>query len=215
MRILLAGINGKMGKAIYEYIAPKHIITGFDINNHKDVRTISKIEDINTSDYDLLIDFTQMDISKQLLNLFVDAKIPIISGTTGIDKEFLNGIKAKASRNKTIFYHSVNFAYGFQLFKNAIYSLKDENLLTEIIESHNVTKLDIPSGSAKLLADILKKDYNQVHALRNHEPCPMHTVIFSNQDEKIILMHQILNKDAFVKGFMEIFNKVEGEINAK
>lgn len=200
-----------MGKSIYNVISKEHKIDGFDKTNFSNVMTINSIENIKPNEYELLIDFTEKEISEKLIELFLNNKINVISGTTNMEKSFLDEMHKIALKNNVYFYHSVNFAPSFNLFCDAVKKFKRRLPAIEIVESHNITKLDAPSGSAKKLADLLDISYKNVKALRNHENDPTHTVIFSNPNEKIYLIHQILSRDAFIEGFMEIFNLVVGE----
>ena len=80
-----------------------------------------------------------------------------------------------------------------------------------MVESHDVSKLDAPSGTALMLGDLLGIDKKDIKSLRVHEVTPTHLIIFSNKNEKIMMIHQILNRKAFVDGFIDIFYKLVGD----
>lgn len=212
MNILLAGINGKMGSQIYKKLSIlNHNITGFDLKNHDDVYTINNISNINIEDFDMLIDFTCKDISKKLIELFLENKKIVISGTTGHTSKFIKDKIAFAKENNIIFIHSVNYAKGIAAYKDIAQIIGEKFKDVLMVESHDISKIDTPSGTALMLAKSLNLDLDKIKSLRVHEVTPSHLLIFSNEFEKITLIHQILKKDAFVEGFYEVFKEVVGE----
>ena len=90
----------------------------------------------------------------------------------------------------------------------------------EIIEKHHNQKVDAPSGTAKLLYDVINEDINetkpvydrsQVHHKREKNEVGIqsvragtifgeHTVLFAGHDEVIELKHTALSKEVFVQG---------------
>ena len=182
-----------MGKKIYQSLKEyDYNITGFDIfaKNRKNV--ITKIEDINIENYDWLVDFSEANISKKITKLFLSNSKNVISGTTGLTFDELNDFCILAKNNDAKYIHRVNFAKSFCEFE-AI-----------------AKKLDKPSGSALRLMHVLKLKSSDILAIRGDETTPYHSLISSNKNERIIITHQILDKNAFVEGFLEVFLKEAG-----
>lgn len=198
-----------MGKAIYEDIK-SYKITGFDLIPFASVEMISKIEDIDIDKYDLLIDFTNKHISSLLIELFLRNKKPVITGTTGHNAAFNLKMSDLATKNEVLFIQKENFAKGFNSFKSVSEKMTDFSKI-EILESHHFTKKDVPSGSALVLADILKVDYNRIISLRTNDYKPVHMILMTNENEKIILIHEILDQKAFKEGFLDEFYKIVGD----
>ena len=215
MNILLAGISGKMGSQIYKKLSIlNHKITGFDLKDKEDIEMIHYIKDIDIDKFDMLIDFTNKDISKDLIELFLENNKMVISGTTGHTSKFIKDKSAYAKENNLVFIHSVNFAKGIKAYQHIAKEIKEKFSDVLMVESHDISKIDAPSGTALMLAKALDIDFDKIKSLRVHEVTPSHLLIFSNKDEKIILIHQILNKDAFSEGFYEVFKEVVGDYNA-
>lgn len=200
-----------MGKKIYQSLKEYSFnITGFDIFSKERNYVITKIEDVNPSDYDWLVDFSQADISKKMTQLFLENNKNVISGTTGLSFDELDNFRKIAQKRKIKYIHRVNFAKSFCEFEalaKKIASNMDHNTL---IEAHDASKLDKPSGSVLRLMQILKLKDDDVLAIRSDEPTPYHSLISSNKNERIIITHQILNKNAFVEGFLDFFLKEAG-----
>lgn len=171
---------------------------------------ITKIEDINIENYDWLVDFSEANISKKITKLFLSNSKNVISGTTGLTFDELNDFCILAKNNDAKYIHRVNFAKSFCEFEaiaKKIAQKMDHNIL---IESHDFKKLDKPSGSALRLMHVLKLKSSDILAIRGDETTPYHSLISSNKNERIIITHQILDKNAFVEGFLEVFLKEAG-----
>ena len=90
----------------------------------------------------------------------------------------------------------------------------------ELIEKHHNQKIDAPSGTAKLLYDVIQEDIQevkpvydrtQVHHKREKNEVGIqsiragtifgeHSVIFAGYDEIIEVKHTALSKEVFVQG---------------
>lgn len=213
MNVLISGINGKMGNLIFEELQKesKYHITGFDISSVNKIKTITSLREIIPTDYNILVDFSKSDISYEIIKLFLENGIPVISGTTGIDKDKLIELSKLAKKKNVKYIHSVNFALKYKKYEIAAKQLKDGFEEISILESHDIKKLDAPSGTALSLAELLNVENEKIKSLRVHEITPSHMIIYSTEGERIILVHQILNRKAFVDGFMETFRKIIGE----
>ncbi len=201
-----------MGEAIYKEIKD-YLVTGFDKKEHEEVHTITDFFKIEIEKFELLIDFTENDISEKLIDLFVKNKKNVISGTTGHNPLFIRRMEELSKFNETVFIHKENFAKGFNNFKKMTNYL-DKYESKEIIESHHISKIDSPSGSALVLADIIKLDYSKIKSFRTPDLRPLHMIMVTDKNEKIILIHEILDKSAFKEGFLEIFKEIVGDIDA-
>lgn len=200
-----------MGKKIYQSLKKYPIeITGFDIFTKKRKNVINKIEDIIIENYDWLVDFSSANISKKITRLFLENGKNVISGTTGITFDELEDLKKMASKYHAKYIHRVNFAKSFCEFEALAKQITKKMKHNTLIEAHDFRKKDKPSGSALRLMRTLKLKEDDVLAIRTDEPTPFHSVIASNENERIIITHQILNKNAFVEGFLEVFFKEAG-----
>ncbi len=197
MKIAILGINGRMGSRIYQVLVNKYDVVGITIeDNFKE-----KITDV-----ELLIDFSSKT-SFEKLKVALENKIDIISGTTGFLIEEINELREIAKRNKCYFYSSFNFAKGITSLDKLLTYIKKDYQNIEIIESHNKTKLDKPSGTSILIADKLSLSKDSIQSLRMIDKTAKHEIICSTEYERLTIVHEVFNKEAFVEGFLEIFNK--------
>lgn len=211
INILLLGIDGRMGKKIYQSLKKYGFnIKGFDFLSKKRDYVITEFDDVNPNDYDWLVDFSNEAISKKMTKLFLENGKNVISGTTGIDFDVLDEFRELAKKNNAKYIHRVNFAKSFCEFESLAKDISKKMQHNIIVESHDFSKADRPSGSALRLLKVLKLNPDDVLSIRANEPCPYHSLISSNEHEKIIITHQILSKDAFVEGFLDLFLKEVG-----
>src|SRR5262249_46997881 len=76
----------------------------------------------------------------------------------------------------------------------------------EIVEMHHNQKKDVPSGTARTLAEIAGKVRGQklenvpVHSLRGGDVVGDHTVVFATGGERVELVHKASSRDTFAGG---------------
>lgn len=158
-------------------------------------------------DADLLIDFTTPSATSEHLSAAVKYKKPIVIGTTGLDFDQIKEIKAAALKIPIIF--SPNMSLGvnvlFRLVKDAAQKLSADYKIN-IIEAHHIHKRDVPSGTAKHLAEIIKEvpmrrqEHIKIESIREDEIIGDHQVYFSSQQDLITIKHRAKTRDIFAQG---------------
>ena len=78
----------------------------------------------------------------------------------------------------------------------------------KIYETHHKQKKDAPSGTAKTLADQINLAHSQIFSAREGEVYGLHEVIYENENEKITITHEILNKNIFAIGCIKWIEKI-------
>ena len=154
--ILLNGCNGKMGKALAQYIKGSssfNLLYGIDKENIDLFNKLDKKPDV-------IIDFSTPQATFIALDYAVKNLVPIVIATTGFSKEEENKIK-EYSEAIPIF-KSSNMSYGIHIFSNMVSSLATRlnNVDIEIIEKHHRNKVDAPSGTSLMIADKINKACN-------------------------------------------------------
>ena len=168
---------------------------------------------------DCIIDFSNHLATKDITDYAVKREIPLVVATTGQSAEELDMIK-KASESIPVFY-SQNMSFGVAivscLAKIAAKALPDADI--EIIEKHHNQKLDVPSGTAILLADSIKSvrqesEYNigrhengkrtkneiGIHSLRMGNEVGTHEIIFAMGSQVVTIKHEAENRSLFAEG---------------
>ncbi len=161
MKILINGINGKMGQEVANVI-----------DNDKDIVLVGGVDKENTGMYtypvytnvskieekpDVIIDFSVPVATLNILSYAKENNIPVVIATTGFTKEQLDTIN-EYSKYIPIF-KSANMSYDINLMAKIVASLSKSlpNTDIEIIETHHNRKIDSPSGTALFLADSINE----------------------------------------------------------
>ena len=232
VKILLNGINGKMGRVIkevsYQYNDLK-IVCGVDhkTEENSQIPIYQSIDDVKEQ-VDIIIDFSHPSSLDKLLKFALKNKIGIVLCTTGHDEKQLKQIE-EASKIIPIFM-SYNMSIGINilqlLIKKGLESLyKDYDI--EIIEKHHNQKVDSPSGTAIMIMNTIKNSINEnfkdevnfshsrlgekkkenneigVHSIRCGNIIGEHEVIFAGNNEIINLKHTALSREVFAHGALK------------
>jgi 4-hydroxy-tetrahydrodipicolinate reductase len=195
MKIGLIGF-GKMGQALAS-VAPirGHILSAI-LSRSLPRPAIDKLEQI-----DLLFDFSTHEALEDNLNLAKELKKPLLIGTTGgaIDPSYLAEYAKKWSI--PIFY-AANFSLGVHLF--ARLAKRANDLLAgrfdmTLVEEHQKSKKDAPSGTALYLKESLGSELT-IHSIRVGQALPSHTLLFDNSHERISLTHSSKSRQTYAEG---------------
>ena len=172
-----------------------------------------------TGDADCVVDFSNHTAIPALCDYCVSRDLPVVIATTGLSEEELACVQTAA--NDIPVFRSANMSLGVALLscltKIAAKALPDADI--EIVEAHHNQKLDVPSGTALLLADAVKdvrpdavynvgrhengkrqKNEIGIHSLRMGSEVGTHEVIFALGSQVITLKHEAENRALFAEG---------------
>jgi len=240
IRVMVTGACGKMGKVTLKAIinnpslkliaAIDHKNLGDDIgeiigSKHMGIKIIDKIPIIeNSNDPIVLIDFTREDVALQNILKCIELGYYGVIGTTISDEDILHEIEEKIKNSKIGVIIAPNFAIGAVLMMKfaKIAAKYMEN--SEIIEQHHDKKLDAPSGTALMTAQIISEvqrnstkgknrellkidgvrggtlDGVTIHSMRLPGFLSHHTVIFGDLGQRLTLQHDSINRESFMPG---------------
>jgi 4-hydroxy-tetrahydrodipicolinate reductase len=215
MKIGLIGY-GKMGKAIAKIAQNK---------GHQIIWIISKDNQSNLDipmlhQADVAIEFTNPEAVLKNLRMCIDAKIPVVSGTTGWQNQY-EEIKNHCNERESTMLWASNFSVGVNiLFAVNEYLTKMMAKQTQynvgIIETHHIHKLDAPSGTAISLADGIinnhplkeiwvshkapKPSEILIEDIRKGETPGTHTITWESENDQISIEHKAHNRAEFASG---------------
>lgn len=223
MKIVVNGAGGRMGKTLCDLIgkSEKHTLAAavsmeFETDSEKGIyKSLGEF----TDDCDMLIDFSNHSATFDVTSYALKRALPVVIATTGQNAEEMAMIKSAAAE-VPVFY-SQNMSLGVAILsclaKIAAKALPDCDI--EIIEKHHNQKLDVPSGTAILLADSIKSvrtecEYNigrseygkrksneiGIHSLRMGGEVGTHEIIFAMGSQVITLRHEAENRSLFAEG---------------
>lgn len=226
--IMLNGAFGKMGCEFAEVVKKStlaKIVAGVDVRRFKDCDVkfdFSVSENFPNLKTDVIVDFSNPSALNKILNFAEAKKVAVVLATTGYNLEQISQIK-KASEHIPVFF-SFNMSIGINLLiylvKKAMLTLGDR-FDVEIVEKHHNQKIDAPSGTAIMIADVLnssagggfkyvydrhsvrqKRDKKEIgiHSIRGGNITGEHEVIFAGKDEVITIGHVANSKKIFAQG---------------
>ena len=168
---------------------------------------------------DVIIDFSNHVLTKEVCDYATDRSIPVVIATTGQDADE-KAIMAQCAEKVPVF-HSANMSLGIavlaSLAKKAAEMFPDADI--EIIEKHHNRKLDAPSGTALLLANELKevrtdaefklgragnakREKNEIgiSAVRAGNIVGDHEIIICTDSQTLTLKHEAHDRALFAEG---------------
>ena len=239
MKIIICGINGKMGKVLYNLAteAGHEVVCGVD--SFTDASSFKCpvypfFRDVQEK-ADATIDFSNPASLDDMLDYSLATKTPAVLATTGYSDAQIAKID-NASKETAIF-RSANMSLGVNLLLylcKLTASVVGEKYDIEIIEKHHNQKLDAPSGTALMLADGINKAMENslnyvygrhgktekrnkcdlgIHAVRGGTIVGEHEVIFTANDETITLSHSAQSKRIFAAGALKAAEFLKDKTN--
>ena len=210
MRILILGA-GKTGRLVAEVASER---------SHT-VRVLASSENGNASaltpaflkDFDAAIDFTTPTAVVANLRACLPHGLRMVIGTTGW-YDHLPEFRALAQHHKTALLYGTNYSIGMQMMlklaKEMTSTLKDAGYTFSISETHHVSKLDAPSGTALTLRDAVLSTLDRKDATPNNEIVitsnrtgdveGVHSLIAASTCDRLILTHESKSRRPFAEG---------------
>jgi 4-hydroxy-tetrahydrodipicolinate reductase len=242
MGLIVVGAAGRMGQALIRAIAATpgvHLAGAVERKGSemlgRDAAAMAGLEPaglVITDDAaalvkaggEAILDFTSPTATRTFADLAAEAGIAHIVGTTGLEAEDMDSLRAAAL--KTAVMQSGNMSLGVNLLaglvKRAAAAL-DEDFDIEIVEMHHRMKVDAPSGTALLLGEAAaagrkldlathsergrdgitgKREIGAIGfaSLRGGTVIGEHTVMFAGPLERIELTHRAEDRSIFARG---------------
>ena len=183
MKILLNGRRGKVGSVL----APALETAGHSL-----------VDSLEAAD--AMVDFTRPDAVAANVRAAVAAGVPSVVGTTGWDlSEFENA-------GVPVFY-APNFSIGAVLMMRFAVEALRHLERAEIIELHHATKVDAPSGTAKLTAERMGGDV-PIHSVRLPGLLAHQEVLIGGPGEVLTLRHDATSRAAYAPGVVLALEKL-------
>ena len=226
MRVLINGITGHMGQIVLSLINDGYASSSFAGGVSPDVAVEEngqfKSFALCNASSDVVVDFSFHSGVRELISYCISKKLPVVIATTGHTSEEKSLIE-QASKCIPVFY-SANMSIGVAVLadiaKKAASSFPDADI--EIVETHHNRKVDVPSGTALLLANSIKesrpnaqfnigrpengrrtKDEIGIHSLRMGNYFGKHEIYITTGSETLTLTHEAHNRTLFAEGALK------------
>lgn len=168
---------------------------------------------------DVVVEFTVPHAAARLVRECLDVGVPVVSGTTGWDRERI-ALEAHAAASGGTMLWAPNFALGVQLFAKIVADAARRlaspaaGFDGHVVETHHAKKLDAPSGTAKLLVQQVEHATGQslpITSVRVGQVPGTHEVIFDAAFEQVRLVHEARDRRVFAAGALTVARWLVGK----
>jgi 4-hydroxy-tetrahydrodipicolinate reductase len=215
MKIIISGY-GKMGKEIEKAALSRGHAILAKLDTPDDWSQQSRL----ISQADIIIDFSTPAAVVTNIRRCFDLHLPVVTGTTGWDKDTDTVKKWCADEHQALFFAS-NYSLGIYMMNSLTGHLSRlidrlEDYEISIEEIHHIHKLDSPSGTAIRLAETIlgnvKRKKNWVNrrresteeleimSVREDEIPGVHTVCCESGSDKLVVRHEAKGRQGFATG---------------
>lgn len=158
---------------------------------------------------DVVIDFSCPQATLELLKACHKTGVGAVVCTTGFSEEQIESMHALAAKRRFGLVFAPNVTIGINIMMNLVNRLAQclpeyDYLITEM---HHNKKNDIPSGTAKKIAKVLKSAFGEkkkkptpIHSVRAGGYIGHHDVLAVGENEKIMIVHESFSRKAFAEG---------------
>ena len=218
MKLSLVGAAGKMGKAltsevqqnkefeITNYVVkPNSSLLGKDVGSiHFNQQSNSLFVDDPKNAFDMFVDFADAQNISSRIQMYKKHCKPLIFCSTGLSNDEEKSIIALSE--KIPVFIAPNTSVITALMKDFAKKISkiDQSLEIHISESHNKSKKDAPSGTARDFARMLQLSTDKIEFDRTDEDKNSHKIAFSNNFESLELRHDTANRSIYAQGALNI-----------
>ena len=218
MKLSLVGAAGKMGKAltsevqhnkefeITNYVVkPNSSLLGKDVGSiHFNQQSNSLFVDDPKNAFDMFVDFADAQNISSRIQMYKKHCKPLIFCSTGLSSDEEKSITALSEKMPVFI--APNTSVVTALMKDFAKKISkiDQSLEIHISESHNKSKKDAPSGTAKDFARMLQLSTDKIEFDRTDEDKNSHKIAFSNNFESLELRHDTANRSIYAQGALNI-----------
>jgi 4-hydroxy-tetrahydrodipicolinate reductase len=172
------------------------------------IREITQIEQTLAETHaDVLIDFSNAANSKAILRACKKSRTNVVFCTTGYTEGEMLWMTDFVRHNKLGVVYAPNVTLGVNVLLAAIRLVARAlpSFDYHVTETHHSKKYDIPSGTAKKIANALLEELPAgaevpIDAVRAGGYVGMHTVLLASDYERLSLTHESFSRRAFVEG---------------
>jgi 4-hydroxy-tetrahydrodipicolinate reductase len=210
IRLVVSGALGRMGKRITELAREDG---GFKVVGRVELKADPRsgiVSDLNKikDEYDCIIEFTSPKPTIEHVKIAKKHKKAMVIGTTGLSDGEKAVIKEASGAIPVVF--SPNMSVGvnvlFSLIEKAAKAL-GKGYSVSIKETHHVHKKDKPSGTAKLMKNIVKEKLGgkniSVESIREGEIVGDHCITFEGSVDTLKISHSAKTRDIFALGALK------------
>jgi 4-hydroxy-tetrahydrodipicolinate reductase len=211
IRVVVAGAEGRMGRTVCEAVEGAQ---DMQLAGRADPLLRTTLQEL-LGDADVVVDFTTPEMALGNALSAIEAGVHVVIGTTGFDPAPLAEARPADPGRRANVLIAPNFAIGAVLMMRFAAEAARYMAKAEIIELHHDAKLDAPSGTAALTAELMA-------AASGGEPPPIHSVrlpglvahqevLLGDLGQTLSIRHDSINRESFMPGVLLAVRRV-GEL---
>jgi 4-hydroxy-tetrahydrodipicolinate reductase len=171
---------------------------------------------------DVVFDVTKLEVSEQVVDYCVAAKLPVVVGTSGWSAAKLSELETVVAKNGSTAVIVPNFSIGSMLATRFATEAAKYFSTIEIVEAHHQHKVDSPSGTAIRTAELIAKARGEmplvtgvgqeargqmvsgipVHSLRLSGVSAMQEVYLGGESEVLKIHHEVASVASYSGGIL-------------
>jgi 4-hydroxy-tetrahydrodipicolinate reductase len=215
IRVVVCGAAGRMGQTVCEAVESAE---DMELVGRADPLLDTTLAEL-LPDAEVVVDFTRPDTALENALACVQAGVHVVIGTTGFDPAPLmpaqprhDGGASEGGPSAPNVLIAPNFAIGAVLMMRFAAQAAQHMRKAEIVELHHDGKLDAPSGTAALTAELMA-------AASGGSPPPIHSVrlpgLVANQEvilgdigQTLTIRHDTISRESFMPGVLLAVRRV-------
>jgi 4-hydroxy-tetrahydrodipicolinate reductase len=205
MRILVLG-QGKTGKLVAEVAAERgHSVHVLDELENSGAGALTPPF---VAGFDVVIDFTTPEAVVKNMRACLATGAKMVIGTTGwYDK--LADMRGLAERKQAGLLYGTNYSIGVQVMLKLAEQmgalLAGAGYKFSVVETHHVSKLDKPSGTAISIAEMVERGVGKkievpIESLREGDAKGTHVLEATSDADRVVLTHEAFSRRGFAEG---------------
>jgi 4-hydroxy-tetrahydrodipicolinate reductase len=211
IRVAVAGAAGRMGQAVCAAVEGAE---DMELAGRADPLLETTLEEVLTGPEppDVVVDFTRPDTALGNALACVRAGVHVVVGTTGFDPAPLGQARPADGRPRANVLIAPNFAIGAVLMMRFAAEAAKHMAKAEIIELHHDRKLDAPSGTATLTAELMAeasgREAPPIHSVRLPGLVAHQEVLLGDLGQTLSIRHDSTSRESFMPGVLLAVRRV-------
>jgi 4-hydroxy-tetrahydrodipicolinate reductase len=217
IRVGVAGAAGRMGQTVCNAVEGAQ---DMELVGRADpLLGVCVTDMLADTDPEVVVDFTRPDTALENALQCVRAGVHVVIGTTGFDPGPLEqggsaeaAIDQDADRSRGNVLIAPNFAIGAVLMMRFAAEAAQHMAKAEIVELHHDAKLDAPSGTAALTAQLMAQagggESPPIHSVRLPGLVANQEVILGDLAQTLTIRHDTIGRESFMPGVLLAVRRV-------
>jgi 4-hydroxy-tetrahydrodipicolinate reductase len=211
IRVAVAGAAGRMGQTVCEAVERAQ---DMKLVGRADPLLAIELEEV-LGDAEVVVDFTTPDTALANALSCLAAGVHVVLGTTGFDLQALRDAAESQQGTGANVLVAPNFAIGAVLMMRFAAEAARHMPKAEIIELHHDGKLDAPSGTAALTAELMAGASGAapppIHSVRLPGLVANQEVLLGDVGQTLSIRHDTISRESFMPGVLLAVQRV-GEL---